>query len=329
MVPSLIPPMLATAGQLPPARDDELWSYEMKWDGARAVVYVQNGTARAMSRNSRDITLGYPELATLPGSLGDLHGGGAVLDGELVAFDSAGAPSFALLQSRMHVRAAEQVRQLARTTPVVFVAFDVLHLAGTSTIALPYDERRAILTSLNLDSPQCLVPPAFTSDGAAALATSRLQRLEGVVAKRRDSAYVPGARSESWLKVKHMRMQEVVIGGWKPGSGRRGGGIGSLLLGVYDGDDLVYSGHVGTGFSQAALRALAESLQPLVRDSQPYAVPPPREHARDAVWVQPRLVGEVTFTDWTRDGRLRHPSWRGLRPDKDPRDVHVEPEPTG
>ncbi len=325
-MPSLVLPMLATAAPLPSAEDDVRWSYEMKWDGVRAIAYVQDGSVRALSRNSRDITGGYPELAGLAGRLGDRA---AVLDGELVAFDAKGAPSFELLQSRMHVRAPDQVRQLTRTTPVVFVVFDVLHLGERSLVGLPYDERRAILASLNLDSRQCFVPPAFVSDGAAALQTSKLQRLEGVVAKRRDSAYAPGSRSDCWRKVKHMRMQEVVICGWKRGSGRLGGGLGSLMLGVYEGEQLLFIGHVGSGFSHAALMQLSQLLQPLGRSGPAYAVAPDREQARDAQWVEPRLVGEVLFSDWTRDGRLRHPSWRGLRPDKDPRQVHVEPGPNG
>ncbi|MDQ1586083.1 MAG: bifunctional non-ous end joining protein LigD, partial [Actinomycetota bacterium] len=163
-------------------------------------------------------------------------------------------------------------------------------------------------------------------DGSAALAASEAQGLEGVVAKRRDSVYEPGRRGAAWIKAKHVRMQEVVIGGWKEGEGRRAGGIGSLLIGVHDEEGrLLFAGHVGTGFTARMLDDLAATLRKLERKTSPFDDEVPRSHAKDAHWVTPKLVGEVVFTEWTGTNRLRHPAWRGLRPDKDPADVVREP----
>jgi len=319
-LPALIRPMLAVARDAVP-RDDDSWGYEFKWDGVRAVVYVDGGRPRALSRNDRDITATYPELREMAESLGATQ---VVLDGELVALDAAGRPSFGALQSRMHVTGAAQVRRLVTQTPVTFFAFDVLHLDGRSLLDTPYVERRRILESLELAGPSWQTPPYFAGDGAAILAASQAQGLEGIVAKRLDSPYVPDRRSENWLKIKNIRTQEVVIGGWKPGEGRRQGLLGSLLIGVPGPDGLDYVGHVGTGFTDKMLRDLEADLRPLARDVAPFAVDVPRAQAKDARWVAPELVGEVAFSEWTKDGRLRHPAWRGLRPDKSPGEVRRE-----
>jgi bifunctional non-homologous end joining protein LigD len=311
-LPSLIKPMLAVSRDTLPANDDA-WSYEFKWDGVRAVVYVDGGRPRALSRNDRDITATYPELRDLAESLGATQ---AVLDGEIVAMDSSGRPSFGALQNRMHVTGAAQIRRLTVQTPVTYLVFDVLHLDGRSLLDVPYVQRRELLESLALSGPSWQTPPSFTGDGAAVLAASREQGLEGVVAKRLDSTYFPGRRSDCWLKVKNIRTQEVVIGGWKPGEGRRQGLLGSLLIGVPGPDGLDYVGHVGTGFTDKMLRDLEQQLRPLASDVAPFAVEVPRAQAKDARWVAPVLVGEVAFSEWTKDGRLRHPAWRGLRPDK-------------
>jgi len=320
-MPSLIRPMLATAGELPKGAAEAAWAFEMKWDGVRAVVYVRDGRARALSRNDRDITPTYPEVQAVADSL---RGRGAIVDGELVAAGAAGRPDFGLLQQRMHVVDPGAVRRLSATVPVTFLAFDLLWLDGRSLLDESYDARRTALERL-VPTGSWDVPPAFAGAGSAALEASKAAGLEGVVAKRRDSHYLPGRRSTSWLKVKHVRMQEVVVGGWRPGQGGRAGRIGSLLLGVRGDAGLDYVGHVGTGFSDAALAALGEALEPLRRPTPPFATALPREDARDAVWVEPLLVGEVSYGEWTSAGRLRHPSWRGLRPDKDPADVTREP----
>jgi bifunctional non-homologous end joining protein LigD len=304
--------MMATlADELP--TDDERWAYEMKWDGVRAVVHVEGGRATAWSRNDIDVTDTYPELRAMAESMGSTQ---AVLDGELVALDAAGRPSFELLQPRMHVTGAARIRRLMASVPVTFVVFDVLHLDGRSTVSLPYRERRALVEDLALSGPSWQTPPVWFGSGPAVLAAAREQHLEGVVAKRVDSTYQPGARSRNWLKIKNLRTQEVVVVGWRPGQGRRAETIGALLLAVPDAGRLRYAGKVGTGFTATMLEDLQRRLEPLATGDSSLADDIPRADARGAHWVTPVLVGEVRFTEWTRDGRLRHPAWRGLRPDK-------------
>jgi bifunctional non-homologous end joining protein LigD len=264
------------------------------------------------------VTASYPELRDLAESLGSRQ---VVLDGEIVAFDAEGRPSFETLQSRMHVTNSAQVRRLVSQTPVTYLVFDVLYVDGRSLLEESYADRRRILESLSLTGPSWQTPPHFEGAGDAVLAASKEQGLEGVLAKRLDSRYYPGKRSDCWLKVKNLRTQEVVIGGWKPGAGRRAGAIGSLLLGVPGPAGLEFAGHVGTGFTDRMLRDLEDQLTPLARDDSPFDTTVPREHARTARWVEPSVVGEVVFGEWTREGRLRHPAWRGLRPDKSAADV--------
>lgn len=319
-LPDRIAPMMAALrDSLPP--DDDRWGYEMKWDGVRAVVHIDGGRPKAFSRNDIDITKTYPELRAMAAQLGSHQ---VVLDGELVALDDGGRPSFERLQPRMHVGSEAQVRRLMKTVPVTFFAFDVLHLDGQSTLELPYEQRRELLESLELEGPSWRTPPAWFGDGAAVLSAAAEQGLEGVVAKRRDSIYRPGRRSDAWVKVKNLRTQEVVVGGWRPGEGRRAGTVGALLLGIPGEDGLVYAGKVGTGFTQAALRDLQRRLGPLEMAQSPFVGKVPAADARGAHWVRPEVVGEVRFGEWTRDGRLRHPAWRGLRPDKSPQDVVLE-----
>jgi bifunctional non-homologous end joining protein LigD len=316
-MPQLIRPMLAVSrDELP--RDDDKWGYEFKWDGVRATVYVDGGRPRVMSRNDRDVTASYPELRAMAETLGSRR---VVLDGEIVAMDANGRPSFEALQSRMHVTNAAQVKRLVLQTPATFLAFDILYVDGTSVVDQPYEQRREALEALELAGPSWQTTPMFVGGGEAVLAASKQQGLEGIVAKRLDSRYHPGKRSDCWLKLKNLRTQEVVIGGWKPGEGRRKGAIGSLLLGVPGPDGLEYAGHVGTGFTEKMLRDLEADLAPLKRDTSPFATTVPREHARDAHWVEAEIVGEVAFSEWTREGRLRHPAWRGLRPDKSAAEV--------
>jgi bifunctional non-homologous end joining protein LigD len=312
-MPALIRPMLATPGELPGPDQEERWAFEMKWDGVRAVVYLDEGGVRILTRNDREVASTYPELAGLGD--GALRARGVVLDGEIVAFDTHGRPSFGELQARMHVQRPSA--QLLADVPVSLLVFDVCFLDGESLLRTPYVDRRAALVDLDVNGARWATPPAFDGDGAAALAASKAQGLEGVLAKRRDSVYEPGRRSRNWVKVKHIRMQEVVVVGWQPGGGRREGGIGSLLLGVHDDEGrLVYAGHVGTGFTDWMLDDLMARLRPHERKTSPLATEVPRAQVKDARWVTPALVGEVAFGEWTRDGRMRHPVWRGLRPDK-------------
>lgn len=315
-LPARIAPMLAAPGTLP--ADDAGWAYEMKWDGVRAVAFIENGQLRLASRTGRDITVAYPELSGLATAAGTQ----LLLDGEVVAFDDDQRPSFAQLQQRMHVTSVAQATRLAQRVPVSYLIFDVLHAGGRPLLDVPYARRREILESLGLDGGSWQVPPSFTGYAAAdVLAVSRDHGLEGIVAKRLTSPYQPGKRSPDWRKVKNLRRQEVVVGGWKPGEGARAGQIGSLLVGVYGPAGLTYAGHVGTGFTERTLGLLGTALAGLRQSSSPFAAPVPREHARGAVWVQPRLVIEVTFAVWTPEGRLRAASYQGLRNDKDPAEV--------
>jgi bifunctional non-homologous end joining protein LigD len=330
-LPSSLKPMVASAGR-PPGRDLDHWAVEMKWDGVRALAFCENGQTQVRSRTGKDITVTYPELAGLAHETGHRQ---ALLDGEIVAFGPSGQPDFEALQPRMHASSAAQAERLAATAPVTFLAFDVLQLDGRPLVALPYSARREILETdiggSGGSSPRAstapngswlLFPPNFPgSDLEAVLEVSKQQGLEGVVAKRLDSRYEPGARAASWLKVKSQLRQEVVVAGWKPGKGNREGLIGSLLIGVYSDGALIYCGHVGTGFTDKALRMLTAKLRQLRRQESPFDGPVPPEYARPAVWVEPRLVIEVSFERWTRAGRMRAPAYRGLRDDKDPEDV--------
>jgi bifunctional non-homologous end joining protein LigD len=303
--------MLATAGSLACLGDETGWAFEMKWDGVRALVHARSGRVRLVSRNALDMAVSYPEIAVL----GEALPGPVVLDGEIVSLDEAGRPSFRRLQKRMHVSGAATASRLARSDPALLLLFDVLYLDGTSLLQEPWVRRRERLESLALAGPGWQTPPVFIGTGSAAVAVSREQALEGVMAKRLGSPYTPGRRSPDWVKMKNVRTQEVVIGGWTPGRGRRDGMIGALLLGLPDPSGMTYAGKVGTGFTDAALRDLAACLGPLETTSCPF-IAIARPDAAQARWVEPALVGEVEFTEWTQDGRLRHPTWRGLRPDK-------------
>ncbi len=320
-LPAQMRPMLATAAaSLPPG--DGGWAYEMKWDGLRAVAYIQGGAVRLWSRTGRDITAAYPELHDMAAGVRAVQ---AVLDGEIVAFGGAEWPSFEAIQQRMNLAPA-QSRLLAAELPVTYLAFDLLSLDGRPLLDEPYSERRALLEGLGLNGRNWQTPPSFTdAAGPDVLAVSRQHGLEGVVAKRLSSRYEPGKRSQSWRKIKNMRRQEAVVGGWKPGEGNRAGQIGSLLIGVQGTDGLDYAGHVGTGFTQQTLAMLGQRLAPLRRDTSPFATPVPPEHARAAVWAEPILVVEVAFSQWTSEGRMRAASYKGLRTDKDPADVIREP----
>lgn len=317
-MPSNVQPMLATAGTLPD--DADRWGLELKWDGVRAIVYISGGEVRAVGRRGIEATRRYPELQALADLLPGRH---AVVDGEVVAFDDRGLPSFQRLQHRMHQDRPDP--WLVRQVPVHYVAFDLVYLDGHVLYDLPYRDRRALLDDLELAAGPIEAPPYLPGSDAEQvrelLDYTREQGLEGLIAKRLESPYRPGRRVDFWRKIKNFRTQEVVIGGWKEGQGRRAGGVGSLLLGVYEDDGLRFVGHVGTGFTDMALDDLYKMLAPLERPTSPYAGEVPREFARRAHWVEPWFAGEVEFARWTKDGALLHASWRGLRPDVEPEDV--------
>ena len=315
-MPEHVVPMYARPSRLPP--DDARWGYEVKWDGVRAIAYVTGAGLRLESRNLNDVTRQYPEV----GGVADaLAGHRAVLDGEIASFDERGRPSFERLQGRMHLTDAAAIGRRMRLTPVAYLVFDLLWLDGDSLLKLPYSERRERLEALGLEGASWRTPGYHAGDGAALLAATGEQGLEGIVAKRLDSAYEPGRRGGSWLKVKNTRRQELVIGGWQPGEGRRRARIGALLMGYHDAaasPALIYAGKVGTGFDDAALADLALRLAPLERRSSPFEG---RQPERGSVFVEPLLVAEIDFGEWTSQGMLRHPSYKGLRADRDAREV--------
>jgi bifunctional non-homologous end joining protein LigD len=324
-MPESLVPMLARAGELP--RDEDQWSFEVKWDGVRAIAYIQPGRLRLESRNLNEITDAYPEVRGILRNTG-MHE--MVLDGEIVAFDENGRPSFERLQRRMHVTSPNAVRRLASSTPVVYAIFDLLYLDGHSLMELPYSERRRRLESLELAGPGWRVPGAHPGEGTRLLEATGAQGLEGIIAKRLDSRYEPGRRTGAWTKVKHTRRQELVNGGWIPGEGRRAERIGALLMGYYQDGAFRYAGRVGTGFTEKTLTDLQKRLQPLRRKTSPFTAGP--KLPRNAVFVEPCVVAEIEFREWTGDGVMRAPSYKGIREDKAPRVVVLEhplPHPGG
>lgn len=319
-------PMLAENGTpaLARALSDPSW-VEVKWDGIRAMGTWSDGRMLLHARRGTDITARYPELTADGAPF--LPAADAVVDGEIVAFDAQGRPSFSLLQNRMHLTRPREIEREVIRTPIVYMLFDLLRLDGHDLTSMPLHQRRTLLDDLvaDLDAP-VQVPPVF-DDLDAALAASEQFGLEGVVAKDPGSRYRPGLRSPSWLKLKHTRMQEAVIVGIRPGKGDRESTLGSLLLAVPSegaARELRYVGRVGTGFTDRILRDLLTRLEPLRVKTAPLDGVPALD-ASDALWVRPELVGEVEFANWTPDGVLRHSRWRGLRPDKTPDEIVVEP----
>ncbi len=313
-MPEWIAPMLARAGELPPDAD-AAWAYEIKWDGIRAVAVSEPGTLRLFTRNKNEVGARYPELRPFNRALSHHR---AILDGEVVAFGPDGVPSFSALQGRMHLTSESQARRLAKSAPVSYVLFDLLWLDGHDLTARPYAERRARLRELIADAPRWTVPDHVVGHGSQVLAAAQAQGLEGVMAKRLDGSYEPGHRADGWRKVKLLQRQELVVGGWLPGTGRRRDRIGALLLGVTGEDGLRFAGRVGTGFTQEELDRLAGLLGPLERTSSPFTATGAARPPRESIWVEPRYLAEVEFTEWTPDGQLRHPSYKGLRDDKPP-----------
>lgn len=315
-VPSTIEPMMATPMPALPV-DGHEWAYEIKWDGVRTIAFAGGGGLRLQSRTLRDVTAQYPEVAELGAQLGP----GTVLDGEIAALDDTGRPSFERLQSRINLASPRDIAARRSETPATFLVFDLLYRDGSDLTAVPYAERRSVLEALALEVPGLQVPRAHLGDGPALLEATRQQGLEGLVAKRTDSLYLPGRRSRSWVKVKNFRRQEFVVGGWLGGAGGRAGRIGALLVGYQGEGGLRYAGRVGTGFNDAELERLARRLEPLARQTTPFSAPLPPDVARAGRWVEPRLVVEVAFTEWTGAATLRAPSYKGERQDKDPEAV--------
>jgi bifunctional non-homologous end joining protein LigD len=321
--PARLPsPMLATRGTTADLGDGE-WAFEMKWDGIRCIARIEDGDVVLGSRNGQDLTATFPDIAD---ALAEAFPGDVVLDAEIVAL-AKGRPDFSLLQNRLGLTKAGDVARVMARIPATVMVFDVLERDGDDLASEPYERRREVLDELaavrsatTSGAATVQIPPAFDGDVEHAVSTSKHLGLEGVVAKRVDSAYRTGRRSRDWIKLVHERTQEVVVVGWRPGNNALADSLGSLLVAVPDADGtLAYAGRVGTGFTDAVRRRLRSQLDSRSRKTP--AVEVPRPDANDAEWVRADLVGEVTFADWTGGGRLRHPVWRGLRPDKSPEDV--------
>ena len=321
-----IAPMLATAS--PDLPREQGFGYEFKWDGYRAIVHVDRGKARIDSRRVNDVTQRFPQVAE---GASKVRESGLILDGEIVALDAENRPNFGLLQQHLRVPGAGPALRIQ--PPIVFFVFDVLYRAGKPLLRRTYEDRRRILSDIALEDSGWRVPPYEVDQGPAMLRVSDELRLEGIVAKRLDSPYVPGTRSRDWLKIKHRRRQEFVVGGWTGGEGMRRGTFGSLVLGYYDrrasevksGDPrprLIHAGRVGTGFDDPTLRRLRGQLKRLERTTNPFDEGDP---GPDVTFVDPKLVAEVSFTEWTHLGQLRQTSFHGLRADKPPEEIVKEP----
>ncbi|MEV6135939.1 ATP-dependent DNA ligase [Nocardia sp. NPDC051990] len=286
--PRGLPPMLATSGEVAEL-DDVEWCFEIKWDGFRLIAEIASGTLTLRSRTGNVVTERYPGMTVLAE---ELAGHDLVLDGEAVVFDDHGVANVGLLQ--------------ADAARAVFVAFDVLYLDGTSLIRKRYSDRRRVLEAIAANAPSLRVPLPLDGSGAEALRYSQEHGLEGVVAKRKDSVYLPGKRGHSWVKQRNWRTQRVLIGGWRRSDARD---FKSLLVGIPHEGRLHYVGRVGTGFSEPVMRELAKKLGKLVRKTTPFDNDLTAEEREDAVWVTPKLGGTVRFMNWTETGRLWHPAW--------------------
>jgi bifunctional non-homologous end joining protein LigD len=311
--------MLARPGALP--RDERKWGFEVKWDGIRTIAFLDHGHTSLQGRKFTDFTPRYPEVRGLARALGARR---VILDGEIVAFDAEGKPSFERLQARMHLASDSAVRRRVRDTPVTYVAFDLLYLDGHSTLALTYEQRRELLEALELEGPAWRAPAYHRGEGSALLEATRELGIEGIVAKRLDSTYDPGRRSSGWLKIKNVCEQDVVIGGWTPGEGGRSSTLGALAAGVMEDGELKYVGKVGTGFTAQTLALLQRELEPLRTGASPFKG---RQPPKGTVFVDPRLVARVELREWTRSGTMRAPSFKGLRDDVDPQDCIREEGP--
>jgi bifunctional non-homologous end joining protein LigD len=315
VMPARIAPMMATSIDRLPVPEDQ-YAYEWKWDGVRAIAFWDGKCLRLQSRNLLDITLAYPELHAIGKVLGKKN---AVLDGEIIALDSDDRPSFKLLQQRMHVRDVSVIQALSKRIPVWFVLFDLLYLKDRLLVEEPYTERRRLLESLKLIGPNWQISTAYRAQGAEMLDTARHQRLEGIVAKRLDSAYEIGRRSKSWLKIKVIQRQEFVVGGWIPersGNARR---VGAMLIGYHDEHgDLRYAGKIGTGLSGPDHELLLRRFASKRAESSPF-VDLPRMTA--VTFLKPILVIEVEYRRWPTGGMVQQGAYKGIREDKPARKV--------
>ena len=330
-LPTAVHPMLATrssAAELDRLDADD-WSFEMKWDGMRAIVTIDGGDVTITSRSGRDVTESFPELLAVADTVG---ADSAVIDGEIVALGTSGAPSFSKLQERMGLTGAREIARARRSAPTRYLAFDVLAINGTDCRALPYEARRELLIDAlgpepdaaedQADAVVVSVPPAFDGDAGAALRASEQFGLEGVIAKRRSSPYRTATRSQDWLKVPLFETAEVVVIGWRE-SEADPTGFASLLIAVPEAGGLQYAGRVASGFTAAERRRARRRLETSERRDP--AIDVPGDARREAHWVAPESIGEVTYRERTPEGRLRHAVWRGWRHDRDASEFVADP----
>jgi bifunctional non-homologous end joining protein LigD len=301
-------PMLATLDTSIPRGDD--WAYEVKFDGFRAVAYIRGGECKLVSRNDNDLTGRFPEVARA--IVKAVKSPNAVIDGEITRLDPTGKSSFSELQQG--------------EGPLVYYAFDLVELDGTSRIDLALTERKAQLRQLLDGRVKTVAYSEDFEDGDALFTVAQQRGLEGVISKRKSSTYKPGRRTRDWLKIKTENNEEFVVAGYTRGAGRRAGTFGALVLGVNEGSQLRYVGNVGTGFNDAEIAKLLKLLKPLHRDTSPFPVEPkmPRVRKGDVQWVEPQLVAQVRFGEWTHDNHLRHPAYLGIREDKEAGEVTRE-----
>lgn len=310
-----IPPMKAAVG---PPNDEAGWVAELKWDGIRTQMLTDGADTVLRSSKGRDISSQFPDMA----DFGRRIGAPAVLDGEIVVFEGD-RPVFQRVLQRLNVDRPNAA--LIAANPAVYIVFDLLQLDGNSLIDLPYRQRREVLHNFLDDGPYWRVPPYVEQGAEQLMSLARQRDLEGIVVKRLDSLYKPGARSHDWRKVKIRLHQEFVVGGWLAGQGALEDEIGSLVVGIWQGEDLVVAGTAGSGLTDGERRRLQDRF--VERQNPPFAAIPPLD--RRPTWVEPTTVVEVEFGDWPGDGMLRHPVYMGIRHDTDPKDVVREIQPPG
>lgn len=316
-MPARVEPMLATLVRKPFV--DAEWIFETKWDGVRALCLIRSGKARLMSRSQQDMTFRYPELEKIPKWV---DGKEVILDGELVVYDDKGASRFQLLQQRIGVQEESDIVTRAKSSPVTYCVFDVLYFDGYDLMLAPLLERKKLLRAILKPGGKVSFSKHTVGDGKKAFAAATRKQLEGIVAKHGTSAYVE-RRSSRWLKIKTELRQEVVIGGYTQPKGAREH-FGALVVGVYRGDKLHYVGNVGGGFNRKSLAEMFQTLDKYRTKRSPFAEG--TQPNAGVQWVEPKLVAEVKFAEWTAERQMRQPIFLGLRNDKDPKQVHFEQE---
>ena len=315
-------PMYATIGTEAPTTSG--WRFEPKYDGMRALAFVSPARVRLMTRNGKDKTKQFPEVATALGALGRRLGRRCIVDGEVVALERNRPGHFQALQGRFHLKSGDDIEAAMQESPAAIVIFDLLADGDENLMNAPWTERRARLERLLKHPPNGVRLSETSPNGTRMLERARKGGWEGVIAKRSDARYVPGARSRDWLKLKLQHRAEFVIGGYTEPRRTRPY-LGAILLGYFDKDGrLRYVGHTGGGFNRESLREMYELLRRIEQTQSPFANAP-RTNER-AHWVKPTVVVEVKFAEWTSDGRLRQPIFLGTRDDKDAMDVHLEKE---